>query len=283
MGNYLETLRSGVPAWEVDTVEHFTVAYYFERFARATMRMMIEAGFTPTDLDLPQTQNCYVRYAKELRAGDQFHIDSGVISEDGDVWVLGHRVFNSETGELCTTMEHTLIGAPKKDLSEWRVNWDGPPRDIRPAPGEDSHWLMTGTDVLRPADMGFAGRLDLSGFIHRFSSANQHLQNMFGMTSSYQRDNRIGFSTFEFLMDFHNAAPEAGEVIETRGTVAHVGRSSLRLVHRMGSRTTQLPIVSLSIMGVHLDLDARRPKPMPDSIRNRANQLMGATRVNEQS
>jgi len=278
MGSYLETLRSGVPAWEVDTVEHFTVAYYFERFSRAAMRMLIEAGYTPEDTRLPTTQNCFVRYQKELRAGDQFHIDSGVISVDeaAGTWILGHRVFNSETGDLCTTMEHRLKGAPLRDMTDYIVTWDGPDRDHRPPPAENSAWLMTGTDVLRPGDMGFAGQLDLSGFIHRFSSANQHLQNMFGMTSSYQRQNRIGFSTFEFLMDFHSEPPAAGEVIETRSTVAHVGRTSLRLVHRMGSRTTSRPIASLSIMGVHLDLDARRPKEMPDSVRHRAEEIMNA-------
>ena len=36
---YTETFRSDVPPWEVDIVEHFTVAYYYEKFMTAHGRL----------------------------------------------------------------------------------------------------------------------------------------------------------------------------------------------------------------------------------------------------
>ena len=36
MADWIETYRGVVNAWECDVVEHFTIAYYFDRFADAT-------------------------------------------------------------------------------------------------------------------------------------------------------------------------------------------------------------------------------------------------------
>ena len=32
MSNWIETYRGTVPPWECDVTEHFTIAYYFDRF-----------------------------------------------------------------------------------------------------------------------------------------------------------------------------------------------------------------------------------------------------------
>jgi len=277
MGNYLETLRSTVPAWEVDIVEHFTVAYYFERFARAGARVLIEAGHDPAAETAPRTVNCYVRYARELRGGDEFYIESGVIDVSDSGWTVGHRLIDSSTAEICTTLEQSFDGAPTKSVQAMLVEWDGPTREQRGIVGDGEHWVLTGTDVLRPTEMDWSGRLDLSGFIHRFSSANEHLETMFGMSGQYMRESRVGFSTFEFQLGFPQKAPRSGEIIETTSAVAHVGRSSFRMVHRMDSRSTGDRVAELSIMGVHLDLDARRPSAIPDQIRQRAVAMMVET------
>ncbi len=38
MNGYSETFRGDVSPWEVDSTEHFTVAYYYEKFEAATFR-----------------------------------------------------------------------------------------------------------------------------------------------------------------------------------------------------------------------------------------------------
>ena len=40
MAEWKETYRGVVSAWECDVVEHFTIAYYFERFADATRNFL---------------------------------------------------------------------------------------------------------------------------------------------------------------------------------------------------------------------------------------------------
>src|SRR5262249_57070099 len=90
------------------------------------------------------TTDCYVRYQRELRVGDIMHITSGVLGVERDGLVLGHKVFNSETGEVCTTVEQrlrhvdarrrtarVLTPAQRRPAHQPRVDWDRPPRERR--------------------------------------------------------------------------------------------------------------------------------------------------------
>ena len=58
MAEWIETYRGVVNAWECDSVEHFTIAYYFERFAAAspTLFELIgeHEGLEPTAVTWPR-------------------------------------------------------------------------------------------------------------------------------------------------------------------------------------------------------------------------------------
>ena len=47
MEDFLETYRGDVSPWEVDSTEHFTVAYYYEKFEAATFRFLRHLGLDP--------------------------------------------------------------------------------------------------------------------------------------------------------------------------------------------------------------------------------------------
>ena len=72
----IETHRSMVKAWECDSFGHFTVAYYFDRIsdASATAReaLTVPEGWFPVEY--------LARFTSELRAGEAFHIETGVIA-----------------------------------------------------------------------------------------------------------------------------------------------------------------------------------------------------------
>ena len=274
MGQYLESYRGGVRAWECDTTEHFTVAYYFDRFSQAGQRMLLELGYTPNEDSYPASLNCYSRFHQELNKGDSFYIHSGVIESSSGRILLGHRLINSETDELCTTLEQTLDGSARKETAPFEVKWDGEPREERGKVPDSAHWITTSTDVVRDHETDWSGRLDLSGCIHRFSMASVQCQSMFGMSCSYATENRIGFSTFEFQLEFNEDQPRAGEPLEVRSAVANIGRSSMHTVHQM-QRVNGGTVAVLSQMGVHLDLDKRRPTPFPEALASRAREMIG--------
>src|SRR5712691_6440090 len=101
MQNWSETYRGTVPPWECDVTEHFTIAYYFDRLEEGERNLadsfdlgdLLRGGGFARRLD--------VRFARELRAGSSFHIESAALAVDGELR-LGHRFVDSANGEIVT-------------------------------------------------------------------------------------------------------------------------------------------------------------------------------------
>src|SRR6185369_1448009 len=106
MTNWSETYRGTVPPWECDITEHFTIAFYFDRIGEAErsvaetlgLREFLRGGRFPRVFE--------VRFARELRAGSSFHIESAPIGLEGGLR-LGHRVIDSADGEVVTWVVET--------------------------------------------------------------------------------------------------------------------------------------------------------------------------------
>ncbi|HVH82567.1 MAG TPA: hypothetical protein VM782_24440, partial [Stellaceae bacterium] len=101
MEPWIETYRGAVSPWETDVTEHFTVAFYFDRIAMAEATLAEKLGLLDTLRKGGFTRRYDVRYARELRAGGAFHIESAAIGA-GDGLRLGHRFIDSVTGECIT-------------------------------------------------------------------------------------------------------------------------------------------------------------------------------------
>src|SRR5579863_794217 len=109
MEPWIETYRGAVSPWETDVTEHFTVAFYFDRVAMAEATLAERLGL----LDRLRTggfvRRYDVRYARELRAGGAFHLESAALPDENGVR-LGHRFVDSVTGAAITWFD---------------VHWDG--------------------------------------------------------------------------------------------------------------------------------------------------------------
>ncbi len=276
MGGWLETYRGTVFRWEVDHNDHFTVAYYFARIADAGTALLGALGLGPTDA---RTVDCYVRYQRELRVGDIMHVESAVIGVEPEGLLLGHKLFDSGDGALCTTVEQRV--RPRPQLSEetlrkvdaTRVAWDGPARERRPRPAGLAGFLDSARDVVKPAEIDLSGGAALSHYVHRFSAANGQAIAGFGITPAYMRAEQRGFSTFEFQLELGEPL-RVGDAVRVRTGLLHVGNSSLRLLHVMTREPGDLVVASLEQSGVHFDQEARRPTPLPDHLRDRARALL---------
>jgi|TARA_B100000959_G_scaffold137179_2_gene144258 acyl-CoA thioesterase FadM len=266
---YSETFRGDVSTWEVDATEHFTVAYYYEKFEAATWRFLYDAGVDPA---AARTTEALTHYKAELRYRDIYRIETALISAGGRP-TIAHKLFNAETAELCTAMQQTLTGV---SLTGSTVDWDGDAREERSIPGDEAGWVPGLRNMVRPSEVDWAGNLSLAGYIHRFSTANSFIMSAFGMTPEYMTESRVGLSTFEFQLAFQGQVG-SGDMIDIESTIAQLGGSSLRLCHRMRNAQTGADIASLSQFGVQLDLDARRPSRIADDIRARAQIILAAS------
>jgi acyl-CoA thioesterase FadM len=288
----IETYRGTVYRWEVDHVDHFTVAYYFARFEDATDGALRALGLDPVSLAGSAracvTRECRVQYKRELRVGDILHIQSGVIAGDDAGLCLGHQVFDSGDGTLCTTVEQrvALVDAQTRQplpltpvhraaAGELQMDWPAgaEARSPTPEPVGDGGFVDSARDTVKPWEVDVLGQAAFPAFIHRFSAANGHLLATFGMTPAYMRQQRRGLSTFEFVLRFAGAV-RAGDPVRVRSALLHVGNSSMRLLHRLSNARTGKTVATLEQAGVHLDIDARRPVPLPEPLRERAKAMM---------
>src|SRR4030081_3532780 len=95
MTNWIEAYRGTVPPWQCDVTEHFTIAYYFDRLEEAEANFADELGLDDLSRRGGLIRRLDVRFARELRAGSSFHVESaalGADAEGGDNGLrLGHR------------------------------------------------------------------------------------------------------------------------------------------------------------------------------------------------
>ena len=77
--SWIETYRGTVYRWELDNVDHFTVAFYFQRFADATLGLLESLGLGPPYMARTGRGmvpvDAYVRYLRE-KIDRPFGLDS---------------------------------------------------------------------------------------------------------------------------------------------------------------------------------------------------------------
>jgi acyl-CoA thioesterase FadM len=273
MEPWIETYRGAVSPWETDVTEHFTVAYYFDRIAMAEATLAQSLGL----LDILRaggfTRRYDVRYARELRAGGAFHIESAAIGVDRGNVRLGHRFIDSVTGECITWFDvHWDAVDATVPADKIAGNWDGPEFELRADPKDLSGLVPSSTGRVQPGDLDEFGRLGICGFVHKFTDSSVQTGAMVGLTADYIKTARRGFSTFEFRVVISGSL-DLGDVYRNRTGIAHLGNSSLRFLHVM-SDVDGREVARLGQYGVQLDLDVRRPAALAPELRERAQRLV---------
>ncbi len=267
--SWIETYRGGVTAWQTDTTEHFTIAYYFDRLEEARANLAESLGMEPYSNAPTRIE---ARFVSELRAGAAFHFDSAPLATDPAL-VLGHRVTDSATGNPVTWFKETPRIARPATVPAPVTDWAGPDSEPRPEPLTTDGAVPAGRGRVKRGDLDTAGRLGLGGMVHKFSAASSHLGAAIGLSKSMARENRRGFSTFELILDIVGWL-ELDAPYQVDTCIAHLGGSSMRMVHTLTDARTGARIARMSQFGVSLDLDARRPARWPEDLRERAAALV---------
>ncbi len=270
MEPWVETYRGAVSPWETDVTEHFTVAYYFDRIAQAEASLAAELGLLDRLRGGGFARRYDVRYARELRAGAAFHVESAAIGGDGAVR-LGHRFVDSVTGEAITWFDVHWDGVTAPP-AERIAAWDGPEFETRADPNDLSKLIPSSAGRVQPGDLDEFGRMGICGFIHKFTDASVQIGAAIGLTADYIKTGRRGFSTFEFRLRIGGSLG-LGDRYQTRTGIAHLGNSSLRFLHVLSDAEGR-EIARLGQFGVTLDLDARRPAALAPELREKALRLV---------
>jgi acyl-CoA thioesterase FadM len=276
MQPWIETYRGSVAPWECDVTEHFTIAYYFDRVGVAEAALAEALGL----LDRAQaggfTRRYDVRFARELRAGAAFHIESAALKTEGgleDGLRIGHRIIDSATGEPVTWFDVHWDGVAAPLPPERIGAWDGPAFETRGEPSDLSRLTPSARGRVKRGDLDEFGRLGLGGFVHKFTDSSVQTGAAVGLTADYIKTGRRGFSTFELRLKVSDSLG-LGDGFLNRTGITHLGNSSLRFLHVMTDAKSGREIARLGQYGVQLDLDARRPAALAPELRERAQRLV---------
>ena len=280
MTDWIETYRGAVPPWQCDVTEHFTVAYYFDRVEEAEANLADALGIDDLSRRGGVPRRINARFARELRAGASFQVESAALGIDNGLR-LGHRFVDSTNGEVVTWFdEHwDLSAAPltaqqRSTIESRLAEWNGPAAEPRSDPATTDGFIPTARGRVKTGDVDSAGHFALASIVHRFSNASGQFGAAIGMDSAFMQQQRRGFSTFELILHVSGVLRlDAPYLVETG--IGHLGSSSLRMIHRMTDPRTSTEIARLGQFGVNLDLDARRPARWPETIRQRAAALGG--------
>jgi acyl-CoA thioesterase FadM len=279
MQNWSETYRGTVPPWECDVTEHFTIAYYFDRLEEAERNLADSLGLGELLRGAGFTRHLDVRFARELRAGSSFHVESAALSADEGLR-LGHRFIDSANGETVTWIaerwelaEGALSPERQSAIAGQLGVWEGPAAEPRPEPATTAGFIPTARGRVKPADLDAEGRFALAAVVHRLTDSCLQAAAAIGMDAAFLEANRRGFSTFELALRISGALALDEPYLVESG-IAHLGNSSLRMIHRMCDPRSGAQVAYLGQYGVNLDLEARRPARWPDDIRTRAEKLV---------
>ena len=282
MTNWIETYRGAVPPWQCDVTEHFTVGYYFDRLEEAEANLAEALGLGDLPHCVRMSHRIDARFARELREGASFHVESAAlaVADDGRALRLGHRFVDSANGEVVTWFdEHwDLSTAPLTheqlvDIRPRLATWDGPVAERRGEPLATDRFIPTARGRVKPADLDAAGQFSLGAIVLRFSNASGQTGAAIGLDAAFLQRQRRGFSTFELGLRMSGVLRLGAPYLVESG-IAHLGNSSMRMIHRMTHPRTGAEVARLSQYGVNLDLDARRPARWPDEVRQRAERLV---------
>ena len=282
MQNWIETYRGTVPPWQCDVTEHFTIAYYFDRLDEAEPNVAEAVGLGDLLEGAGFPRRFDVRFARELRAGSSFHVESAPLGFEGGLR-LGHRFVDSANGETVTWIEEhwDLAAAPlsaerQQSIGARLAVWEGPAAEARSEPKSHAGFVPTARGRVKPGDLDANGRFSLAGIVHRFTDSCIQAGAAIGMDAEFMERERRGFSTFELQLQLSESLA-IDEPFRIDTGIAHLGNSSLRLVHRMCRAESGEEVGRLGQYGVNLDLDARRPARWPDDVRARAAALVVPT------
>jgi acyl-CoA thioesterase FadM len=277
MTDWTETYRGTVPPWQCDVTEHFTIAYYFDRLEEAEANLADVLGLSDLPRRAELVRRMVVRFARELRKGASFHVESAALGIDAEGIRVGHRFVDSANGDVVTWFDvrwETSITPGQRTTIEPRLaEWNGPAAEQRLDPASSAGFIPSARGRVRPGNLDVAGNFALGAMVHCFSSASGQLGAAVGMDTDFMQKHRRGFSTFELTVRIGGALPlDAPYLVETG--IGHLGSSSLRMIHRMTDARTGAEIAVVGQFGVNLDLDARRPARWPEEVRARAAMLV---------
>ncbi len=128
---------------------------------------------------------------------------------------------------------------------------------------------VTYRGAVYPGHSDHVGHMNVMWYVGKFDEATWNLFHRVGLTPAYLRANRRGMAAVDQHIEYKREL-HAGDVVSVRSELLEFGGRKLRFRHEMRNEDTGAVAAVCTLVGVHMDTDARKACPFPGELVERA-------------
>ncbi len=269
----IETHLSFANTWECDENGHVNVQFFLKRFDEAFE--VFSAKSELVENPKPSLTSRHVRFHNEVHVADSLKIESGIIANGEFAGQLGHRLFNTNSGKLCTTALDSIKGEfgdtsifDKEHLSE--VIPRGLPADrIDPIDADPliqkRKAMVTSHSVISPNDLDKDGAFLTNRIISMFSDGAPHIWERAGVSTNWLNENNFGRVAVEIKLCPIDI-PELGAALQLISRISEIDGRTFRIDHQIEEIASKRVIACGSVRCLVMSLETRRAVSLPDTM-----------------
>jgi acyl-CoA thioester hydrolase len=127
---------------------------------------------------------------------------------------------------------------------------------------------VTFRGIVYPWHLDHMDHMNVQHYVGMFDQASWVLLAWLGLDNKYFAENHRGMAALEQTISYKSEL-RAGDMFEIRSKVVEVREKTIRFLHNMQKVGANTLAASTTILGVHIDADARRSAPLPVGLRER--------------
>ncbi len=293
MGDFVETGRGGVEAWECDAMGHMNVRHYVARAEAGLIRLGQVIGVDPGSRRARSVglvpRETHIRFLAEQRAGAPVLMLTGVVSVSDTRLTVYQELRSVEDGTISATF---LSEVELVDLNQRRplplpegvaaavdplvvdVPAHGRPRGLamdppRPTPtlaeAEQLGMFPVYRGPVSATSVDGWGRMTGPGFIGCISDG---MSVAITLARGSVREPGLGGAALEYRLAFR-AAPQESDLLVLMSGLRGYGGKAVTWVHWLFDEVTGACVMTAENVGIAMDLNARRAIDIPPSMRER--------------
>jgi len=124
-----------------------------------------------------------------------------------------------------------------------------------------------------PSQCDQMGHMNVAFYVAKFDEASWQLFAAIGLTPSRLREERIGMAGVEQHIEYRREL-FAGDVVTVTSTVLEIEDKAIRFAHEMRNDETGELAARMVVVAVHLDRAARKARPFPGDVREKARAMI---------
>jgi acyl-CoA thioester hydrolase len=132
--------------------------------------------------------------------------------------------------------------------------------------------MVTYRGLVYPWHCDHMGHMNVMWYVGKFDEATWQCIAALGLTQSRFRADGTGMAAVEQRIAYKREL-YAGDAVTVRSTVLEITEKSIRLQHEMHKDETGEVAATMMVVGVYIDAQARRARPLPAHVRERAVRL----------